>query len=305
VFKVILYIIVLYNNNEFNELDCLMITDIRKILPAKIPKRNPVFIDILNPIGLKDASDYISESSLNSSLSKLTSLTTITHAIAKSIPSFTQKHLVVIAQIKNSTYNGKKMQVLFLNFNYDTLFYGNLNRQGFLGVFYDKATQSIGIDVQSEDALAWVNKNLHLYFQVVVNITTHQFLYHENKPAKRDAFTPVCNKMSPVTIWLNQLVDIMKSVDSGIQEVTKLEMHNGDRFVAMPPNFFIVCYLDKILVKAFDKKGWFRYIEIDIKHPSNSNIYVGVKNKEVTKLISKYMDSCNYYKAAPYTVKER
>lgn len=282
-----------------------MITDIRKILPAKMPIKNPVFIDILNPIGFKDASSYISETSLNRHLSRLTSLTTITHAIAKSIPLFTQKNLVVIAQIKNSTYKGKKLQVLFLSFNYDTLFYGHLSRQGFLGVFYDKDTQSVGIDVQSEDALAWVNKNIHLYFQVVVNITTHQFGYQEDKPAKRDSFTAVCNKISPVTIWLNQLVDIMKSVDPSIKEVTKLEMHNGDRFVAMPPNFFIVCYIDKILVKVFDKKNWFRYIEIDVLHPVSSKIYVGVKNKEVTKLISKYMDSCNYHKTVPYTVKER
>ena len=282
-----------------------MSTDIRKILPATIPRKNPVFLEVLDPIGFTDASCHIDESSINDYLLKSKSLVAMTHKIAKSIPIFTQKNLVLIAQVKSATYNKKKQQVLFLNFTYDTLFYGNLKRQGFLGVFYDKDTQSIGIDLQATDALSWLNKNIRLYFQVVVNLTTHQFLYHDDVPAKRDTFTPICNKIPPVTIWLNQLVHIMRSVDPCIKEITKLEMHNGDRFAPMPSNFFVVCHLDKILVKAFDKKSWFRYIEIDVKHPSNSQVYTGVKNKEATKLISKYMDSCNYHKTAPYTVKER
>lgn len=282
-----------------------MTTDIKKSLPAQMPKRNPVFIDILNPIGFNDAGNNLNSSMVDNYLTSLPSLTTVSHAIAKSIPEFTQKNLVVFAQIRNSTYNKKKMQVLFLNFTYDLLFYGHLSRKGFLGVFYDKPTQSIGVDVQAEDAIAWINENLNQYFQVVVNLTTHQFMYQDNKPALRPTFNPVCEKVAPITLWLNQLTDLMKHLDPTIQEITKIEMHNGDRFIAMPANFFLVCHLDKLLVKAFDKKGWFRYLELNVLKPGTGNVYTGVNNKEATKLISRYMDTCNYHKVSPYTVKER
>ncbi|MBO6224999.1 MAG: hypothetical protein J6N72_06065 [Psychrobacter sp.] len=281
-----------------------MTTDIKKVLPAQLPNKNPVFIEVLNPIGFKGADDYLNSSMIDGYLAKLPSLTTISHAIAKSIPTFTQKNLVVFAQIRNSTYNKKKMQVLFLTFTYDTLFYGHLSRKGFLGVFYDKPTQSIGIDVQSEEAIAWINENLNKYFQVVVNLTTHQFMYQDYTPALRPRFASVCNKIQPVTLWLNQLTDLMKKLDPSIQEITKIELHNGDRFIAMPANFFLVCHLDKLLVKIFDKKGWFRYLELSVLKPGRGNVYTGVKNKEATKLISRYMDTCNYYKVSPYTVKE-
>lgn len=281
-----------------------MTTDIKKSLPAQMPKRNAVFIDILNPIGFNDAGNNLNSSMVDNYLTSLPSLTTVSHAIAKSIPEFTQKNLVVFAQIRNSTYNKKRMQVLFLNFTYDTLFYGHLSRKGFLGVFYDKPTQSIGVDVQAEDAIAWINENLNQYFQVVVNLTTHQFMYQGNKPALRPSFNPVCGKVAPITLWLNQLADLMKKLDPTIQEITKIEMHNGDRFIAMPANFFLVCHLDKLLVKAFDKKGWFRYLELNVLKPGTGNVYTGVNNKEATKLISRYMDTCNYHKTKPYTVKE-
>ena len=282
-----------------------MTNSAKNCLPAKMPRKNPVFNEVLNPIGFKTIGNELNIASIDGYLNKLPSLTTISHAIAKSIPVFTQKNLVVFAQVRNSTYNKKKSQVLFLSFTYDTLFYGHLNRMGFLGVFYDKQTQSIGVDVQSEDALSWINENLNKYFQVVINLTTHQFLYQDNKPALRNTFTPSCQKIAPVTLWLNQLTDLMKSLDPTIREITKIEMHNGNRFIALPANFFLVCHVDKLLIKAFDKKGWFRYLELDVLNPSTGIVYPGVNNKEATRLISKYMDSCNYHKVSPYTVKER
>lgn len=277
----------------------------RHVLPAEVPRVNPVFAEILQPNKFIDIGDAITTPMISNFLASLPSLTTITHAIAKAMPVTTQKNLVVIAQIRNNTYKRKKMQVLFLTFNYDTLFYGHLKRQGFLGVFYDEDTKSVGIDVQAQDAIEWLNLNLHLYFQVLINLTTHQYVYQTNKPALRSDFVPVCNKASPVTLWLNQLVELMKTLDPNIHEITKLEMHNGDRFIALPVNFFLICYVDKLLIKVYDKKGWFRYLELDVFNEGKGNIYMGVNNKEATKLISRYMDACSYHKVSPYTVKER
>lgn len=295
----------LYNDNEIQIIGNPMTIALQKVLPIKLPIKNTVFMGILEPIGFKDIGTSIGNNDIENYLSNLPSLTTITHAIAKSIPVFTQKNMVVIAQIRKNTYQGKKMQSLFLTFNYDTLFYGHLNRQGFEGIFYDKTTKAVGIDVQSEDALIWINENLKDYFQVVINLTTHEYLYQEVKPRLREVFVPASTKIPPVTLWLNQLIETMKAVNTKMTGIEKLELHNGDRFALMPNNFFLVCYVDKLLLKLTDKKGWtISYMVLDIMNPSNNKLYIGVKNKDITMIISKYMDACNYHKSSPYTVKE-
>lgn len=277
---------------------------LQNILPAALPAKNSVFSEVLELDGFNDAGEFISAADVDSYLSSLPSLNTINHAIAKRIPVFTQKHLVLIVSIRNHTYFGKKIQSLFLSFNYDSLFYNHLTRNKFEGVFYDKSSQSLGVDVQSAEALEWLKLNTKDYFQVVINLTTHQFYYSDNRPRLREPFKSLASKINPVTIWLNQLEDIIRQFVPSKYPTKKISIHNGDRFILMPENFFLVCYLDILLIKHESGNGIFNYIVIDVLNAENNKLYKGVKNKDITTSISRYMDACNYHKIKPYTVKE-
>ncbi len=273
-------------------------------LPAQMPPKNSVFSDVLNIDGLKDASSLLSVEYIESLLSTLPSLNTINHAIAKKIPVFTQKSLVLIITIKNQTHLSKKIQALQLIFNYDVSFYNHIIRQGFSGVFYDKKSKAIYVNVQDNDAIEWLGKNIKDYFQVVINLTTHQFLYTEDRPRLRKRFVPISKKINPVTIWLNQLELIIRQFVPADYPTVKIELHDGNSFKLMPKNFFLVCYVDILLIKHESGHGIFNYLVIDVLNPENNKAFKGVKNKDITISISRYMDACNFNKIKPYTVKE-
>lgn len=273
-----------------------------RVLPTKIKASS---IDFQPKCFTTLPPECLSDSKLSKLIGVMPSIVTLTHELAKLTPVFTQKSLVVIAIIRTKSYNKKTCKSIHFHFNYDTLFYGHLSRMNFFGVFYDRATQSVGIELTSTDALQWVCKNLHKYFQVYINLSTHDYQYSEDRPILRDSFVPIFNAMPAVSIWMAHLNTLIKALDRNINEVSKIEIHNGDKFQVMPNNFLLICQIDTLLIKVFDKKGWYRYLRIDLKDDKNSQIYFGVKNKDITKTISQYMDTCHYHGVTPFSVVER
>lgn len=277
---------------------------LQTLLPSTIPVKNSVFSELLEPQGFSDDESFISAKDIDGFLSSLPSLNTINHAIAKKVPVFTQKEMVLITHVKNMTQNRRRVQILFLRFGYHSSFYQAFMKNKFIGVYYDDNLKSIGVDVQDHEALAWLEKYIHRYFQVVINLTTHQFRYSESRPLLSSSFKSVSDKISPVTIWLNLIEEQVQRLMPTKLTTKKIEIHNGDRFIVMPENFFLVSYMDMLIIKHENEKGSINYIIFDSLNPENSKLYKGVRNKDITVAISRYMDACNYHKTEPYTVKE-